>query len=142
MAGGSGSSNAKRDSLDIHQFQLANNILYSIDDYSGNTHTNRILAQNGDLVDQSLDNNGRVSGTKVVGNYLKNMRFNGFNETVKYKGEEVWEEEYVYEPYMGLMAISGIFKSKSTGEVVGTQLIAEARGGGSATIAASEELRA
>ncbi|KAK3209174.1 hypothetical protein GRF29_69g1009587 [Pseudopithomyces chartarum] len=142
VAGGSGSSNAKRDSLDIHQFQLANNILYSIDDYSGNTHTNRILAQNGDLVDQSLDNNGRVSGTKVVGNYLKNMRFNGFNETVKYKGEEVWEEEYVYEPYMGLMAISGIFKSKSTGEVVGTQLIAEARGGGSATIAASEELRA
>lgn len=142
VAGGSGSSNAKRDSLDIHQFQLANNILYSIDDYSGNTHTNRILAQNGDLVDQSLDNNGRVSGTKVVGSYLKNMRFNGFNETVKYKGEEVWEEEYVYEPYMGLMTISGIFKSKSTGEVVGTQLIAEARGGGSATIAASEELRA
>lgn len=139
---GGGSSNAKRDSLDIHQFQLANNILYSIDDYSGNTHTNRILAQNGDLVDQSLDNNGRVSGTKVVGNYLKDMRFNGFNESVQYKGEEVWEEEYVYEPYMGLLAISGVFKSKSTGEVVGTQLIAEARGGGSATIAANEELRA
>ena len=77
-----------------------------------------------------------------MGNYLQNMRFNGFNQSVEYKGEQVWEEEYVYEPYAGLMAISGIFKSKSTGEVVGTQLIAEARGGGSATIAASEELRA
>jgi len=123
------------------QFQLENNILYSVDDYSGNTHTNRILAQNGDLVDQSLDNNGRVSGSVVVGNYATDMRFNGFNQTVTYKGQEVIEEEYVYEPYRGLYAISGIFKSKSTGEVVGTQLLAEARGGGSATIGASEEVR-
>lgn len=132
--------NEKR-GLDLMQFQLDNNILYSIDDYSGNTHTNRILAQNGDLIDQSLDNNGRESGTKVVGNFANNMRFNGFNQTVTFKGKEVIEEEYVYEPYSGLMAISGIFKDKSTGEVVGTQLLAEARGGGSATIAASEELR-
>ncbi|KAF1980423.1 hypothetical protein BU23DRAFT_495862 [Bimuria novae-zelandiae CBS 107.79] len=139
---GSSSSATKRSPLDHHQFQLANNILYSIDDYSGNTHTNRILAQNGDLVDESLDNNGRVSVRKVVGSYLSDMRFNGFNESVEYKGEQVWEEEYVYEPYAGLMAISGVFKSKSTGEVVGTQVIAEARGGGSATIATSEELRA
>ncbi|KAL1598670.1 hypothetical protein SLS60_007810 [Paraconiothyrium brasiliense] len=136
---GSGSSNTKRSELDIQQFQLANNILYSIDDYSGNTHTNRILAQNGDLVDQKLDNSGTVSSSKVVGNYLQNMRFNGFNESVTFKGQEVWEEEYVYEPYTGLIAISGVFKSKSTGQVVGTQLIAEARGGGSATIASKEQ---
>lgn len=134
-------SNTKR-SIDFMQFELENNILYSVDDYSGNTHTNRILAQNGDIVEQKLDNTGRVSGTKVVGNYLQDMQFNGFNQSVTYKGQEVWEEEYVYEPYRGLMAISGIFKSKTTGAVVGTQLIAEARGGGSATIAASEELRA
>jgi hypothetical protein len=62
------------------------------------------------------------------------MRFNGFNESVTFKGEEVWEEEYVYEPFMGLYSVSGVFKSKSTGEVVGTQLLAEARGGGSASI--------
>lgn len=137
--GGSGSSNTKRSAIDLQQFQLANNILYSIDDYSGNTHTNRILAQNGDLIDQKLDNSGRVSGSKVVGNYMQNMRFNGFNESVEFKGQQVWEEEYVYEPYAGLIAISGIFKSKSSGNVVGTQLIAEARGGGSATIASKEQ---
>jgi hypothetical protein len=33
-----------------------------------------------------------------------------------------------------LYSISGIFKNKSNGEVVGTQLLAEARGGGSASI--------
>ncbi|KAF2442839.1 hypothetical protein P171DRAFT_390750 [Karstenula rhodostoma CBS 690.94] len=139
VAGGSSSAKAKRSDMDIQQFQLANNILYSIDDYSGNTHTNRILAQNGDLVDQKLDNSGTVSGSKVVGNYLQNMRFNGFNESVTFRGQEVWEEEYVYEPYTGLMAISGIFKSKSTGQVVGAQVIAEARGGGSATIGSKEQ---
>ncbi|KAF9734283.1 hypothetical protein PMIN06_003037 [Paraphaeosphaeria minitans] len=134
-----GSQKAKRSDIDTQQFQLANNILYSVDDYSGNTHTNRILAQNGDLVDQKLDNSGVVSGSKVVGSYAQNMRFNGFNESVTFKGQEVWEEEYVYEPYPGFMAISGIFKSKSSGLVVGAQVIAEARGGGSATIGSKEE---
>jgi len=128
--------------LEAQQFELLNNILYSVNDYSGNTHTNRILAQNGDIVDQSLNNNGQVQGTKVVGSYLKDMRFNGFNETVTYKGQQVQEEEYVYEPFMGLMAISGVFKSLADGRVVGTQLIAEARGGGSSSIGANEELKA
>jgi hypothetical protein len=90
-------------------------------------------------VDQKLDNNGRISETKVVGSYLKDMRFNGFNQSLTWKGQEVFEEEYVYTPYTGLMAISGVFKSKMSGEVVGTQLLAEARGGGSASIAATEE---
>ncbi|KAF2796677.1 hypothetical protein K505DRAFT_225556, partial [Melanomma pulvis-pyrius CBS 109.77] len=121
-------------SLDLMQFELENNILYSVNDYSGNTHTNRILAQNGDIVEQKLDNNGRVQGQTTVGNYLKDMRFNGFNQTVTFKGQEVREEEYVYEPFPGLMAISGVFLSLSDGGVVGTQLIAEARGGGSSSI--------
>lgn len=129
-------------SLDLMQFELENNILYSVNDYSGNTHTNRILAQNGDIVEQKLDNNGRVQGQTTVGNYLKDMRFNGFNQTVTFKGQEVREEEYVYEPFPGLMAISGVFLSLSDGGVVGTQLIAEARGGGSSSIGASEELKA
>jgi hypothetical protein len=127
--------------LDLFQLELENNILYSINNFEGRTHTNRVLAQNGDIVDQKLDNNGRISETKVVGNYLKDMSFNGFNQTVTFKGQEVIEEEYVYTPYTGLMAISGIFKSKTSGEVVGTQLLAEARGGGSASIAATQELR-
>ncbi|PSN69178.1 hypothetical protein BS50DRAFT_572339 [Corynespora cassiicola Philippines] len=139
---GEGNSTAAKRSIDLMQFELENNILYNVNDFSGNTHKQRVLAQNGDIVEQTLDNTGRISGTRVVGSYLRDMRFNGFNQTVTYKGEEVIEEEYVYEPFLGLMAISGIFKDKNTGEVVGTQLIAEARGGGSAIIAATEELRA
>ncbi|KAF2200208.1 hypothetical protein GQ43DRAFT_82662 [Delitschia confertaspora ATCC 74209] len=126
-------NNAKR-SLDLMQFDLENNILYSVNDYSGNTHTNRILAQNGDIVEQKLDNQGHVQGKTVVGSYKSDMRFNGFNQTVQYKGRSVREEEYVYEPFAGLMAISGVFLEMGTGEVVGTQLIAEARGGGGSSI--------
>lgn len=129
----SAQAKAKRD-LDFHQWDLRNNILYSVNNFEGNTHKRRVLSQNGDIVEQTLDNSGTISGTIVVGDYLKNMRFNGFNESVTYKGQEVWEEEYVYEPFAGLYSISGVFKSKSTGEVVGTQLLAEARGGGSASI--------
>lgn len=129
---------AKR-SIDLMQFELENNILYSVNDYSGNTHTNRILAQNGDIVEQKLDNYGKVEGQSTVGSYLKDMRFNGHNQSVTYKGQEVWDVEYVYEPFAGLMAISAIFIDKGDGAVVGTQLIAEARGGGSSTIGAVEE---
>jgi hypothetical protein len=137
--GGSG-TNAKR-GLDLMQFELENNILYSVNDYSGNTHTNRILAQNGDIIEQTLDNHGTVESTKTVGSYLKDMSFNGFNQSVTYKGQEVWEVEYVYTPFMGLMAISGVFLDKADGRIVGTQLLAEARGGGTSTIASSEELK-
>ncbi|KAH7379625.1 hypothetical protein BKA66DRAFT_420590 [Pyrenochaeta sp. MPI-SDFR-AT-0127] len=129
----SAQAKAKRD-LDFHQWDLRNNILYSVNNFEGNTNKRRVLSQNGDIVEQTLNNQGSISDTIVVGDYLKNMRFNGFNESVTYKGQEVWEEEYVYEPFAGLYSISGVFKSKSTGEVVGTQLLAEARGGGSASI--------
>ncbi|KAF2636825.1 hypothetical protein P280DRAFT_459139 [Massarina eburnea CBS 473.64] len=140
LTGSSDSSNSStKRSLSLQQMELENNILYSINDFSGNTHTNRVLAQNGNIVEQKLDNHGSVSSSKVVGNYRDDMKFNGFNQSVTFHGMEVWEEEYTYAPYVGLMAISGIFKSKSSGEVVGAQLLAEARGGGSASIAASEE---
>tara|TARA_R110002003_G_scaffold2123_3_gene24061 strand:+ start:11609 stop:12544 length:936 start_codon:yes stop_codon:yes gene_type:complete len=131
----------KRD-IDFHQFDLLNNILYSVNNFEGNTHKRRVLAQNGDIVEQTLNNFGSISASTVVGNYLTNMRFNGFNESVTYKGQEVWEEEYVYEPFAGLYSISGVFKSKSTGAVVGTQLLAEARGGGNANIGNVDELKA
>lgn len=126
-------TNAKRD-LDFHQWDLRNNILYSVNNFEGNTHKRHVLAQNGDIVEQTLDNHGSISGSTVVGDYLKNMRFNGFNESVTFHHEEVWEEEYIYEPFMGLYSVIGVFLSKSTGQVVGTQLLAEARGGGSADI--------
>jgi hypothetical protein len=126
---GGNSTKTKRDT-DFHQFD----ILYSINNFEGNTHKRRVLAQNGDIIEQTLDNRGTVSGMTHVGDYLTSMRFNGFNESVTYHGQEVWEEEYIYEPFVGLYSISGVFKSKSTGAVVGTQLLAEARGGGSADI--------
>jgi hypothetical protein len=130
----SSTSAASKRSEDLMQFDIKNNILYSANDFSGNTHKRRVLAQNGDIVEQTLNNYGSISSERVVGNYQTNMRFSGFNESVTFKGEEVREEEYVYEPFKGLFSIVGVFKSKSTGEVVGTQLLAEARGGGSATI--------
>ncbi|KAF2124934.1 hypothetical protein P153DRAFT_349026 [Dothidotthia symphoricarpi CBS 119687] len=124
---------AKRE-IDLMQFEVKENILYSVNNFSGNTHKRRVLAQNGDIVEQTLNNYGSVSSERVVGNYEKDMRFNGFNESVTFKGEEVREEEYIYEPFKGLFSISGVFKNKVTGEVVGTQILAEARGGGSASI--------
>jgi hypothetical protein len=138
---GSSTSAASKRSEDLMQFDIKNNILYSANDFSGNTHTRRVLAQNGDIIEQKLNNYGSISNERVVGNYQKNMRFNGFNESVTFKGEEVREEEYVYEPFRGLFSIVGVFKSKSTGEVVGTQLLAEARGGGSATIGTEQDSR-
>ena len=137
----SSSSAASKRSEDLMQFDIVNNILFSKNDFSGNTHTRRVLKQNGDIVEQKLNNYGSIANEKVVGNYAKDMRFNGFNESVTFKGEEVREEEYVYEPFRGLFSIIGVFKSKTTGEVVGTQLLAEARGGGTANIGNVEELK-
>ena len=135
LTGSNQTAQSKKRSIDVHQWDLRNNILYSVSsNFEGNAHKQRILAQNGDIVEQMLNNYGSISSSKVVGNYRSDMRFNGFNESVIFRGEEVWEEEYVYEPFMGLYSISGVFKRKSNGEVVGTQLLAEARGGGSALL--------
>lgn len=45
VIGGAASASA---ALVPRSYELENNILYSINDYAGNTHTNRILSQNGD----------------------------------------------------------------------------------------------
>ena len=44
----------------VNDFKLEENILYSVNDYQGNSHRNRVLRQNGDIEDQFLDNNGEV----------------------------------------------------------------------------------
>lgn len=114
-------------------FELENNILYSINDFSGNSHTNRVLAQNGDIVEQDLDNDGRVSGSRVVGSYLKDMTFTGHEETV----DGVLSKQYKYEPIHGVQAVAAVFFDGS-GEVKGTQILSELEAGGFATIAADE----
>jgi hypothetical protein len=114
-------------------FELQQNILYSTNNYRADKHTNRILAQNGDIVAHKLDYEGRSLGTKVVGNYKDDMTFNGHEETVERNGDTVTEREYIYEPFPGLYAVAAVYISQA-GNVVGTQLLAEARGGGTSTI--------
>ena len=133
--GGLTSSLAARDQ---EAFNLAQNILYSMNDYSGNTHTNRVLAQNGDIVDVSLDNNGHVTGQKKVGFYQTDMKFNGYNVTTTRNGQVVQELEYTYAPLPGFMEVSAIFVD-GTGKVVGTQVLAESAAGGYSVISNDKE---
>lgn len=140
------------------QFKLDNNILYSVHDFSGSTHRNRILAQNGSLIDSFLNNNGDVSRERVVGFYSSDMTFNGHNRTIyepteppvgdddddeeQEEQEKVIKEfelQYVYRPFPGLEATSNIYVDIQ-GNVLRTQVIAEAEGGGTATIQKSQDL--
>ncbi|KAK0388949.1 hypothetical protein NLU13_2526 [Sarocladium strictum] len=140
------------------QFKLDNNILYSVNDFSGSTHRNRILAQNGSLIDSFLDNSGDVSRERVVGYYSRDMTFNGHNRTIYQPieppvgggdgddGDEEsetvikeFELQYRYAPFPGLEAYSNIYVD-TEGNVLRTQVIAEAEGGGTATIANEQHL--
>ncbi|KAK1727045.1 uncharacterized protein BDZ83DRAFT_614009 [Colletotrichum acutatum] len=126
---------AKRDLT----FRLEHNILYSVNDFSGRTHTNRVLAQNGSLFDIYLDNSGNESGRKVVGFYSRDMTFSGHNKTISIDGQvKEFELQYVYAPYPGLEAFSNIYLD-TTGKVVRTKIVAEAEGGGTATISNDDE---
>ncbi|KAK1987764.1 hypothetical protein LZ30DRAFT_579505 [Colletotrichum cereale] len=128
--GGGGGSVAKRDLA----YRLENNILYSVNDFSGRTHTNRVLAQNGSLYDVYLDNSGTESGRRVVGYYSRDMIFTGHNKTVAVDGRvREFELQYLYAPYPGLEAFSNIYVD-TTGRVVRTKIAAEAEGGGTATV--------
>lgn len=122
-------------SIAPRSFELENNILYSVNDYSGNTHTNRILAQDGSIVDQSLDNDGNVYSQQVVGSYERDMAFVEDNEGKIVNGQAVRELEYVYKPFDGLSAVCAIYVD-AAGAVVGTQVLSESRGGGSSTMGA------
>ena len=128
-----GAASAGSSAVDKRSFELVNNILYSVNDYSGNAHTNRVLAQNGDLVDQSLTNDGVVHSQKVIGNYQTAMTFNGYDRTVERNGVEVQEREYTYSPFHGINVISAVFFDLD-GAVIATQVLAESSAGGSSSI--------
>ncbi|CZR63617.1 uncharacterized protein PAC_13514 [Phialocephala subalpina] len=117
-------------------YDLAHNILYSTNDYSGNTHRNRLLAQNGDIVDQYLNNDGDVQRSVVVGNYLKDMTFNGENVTTTIDGRPAQQLEFVYEPFRGLSVVSFVWVAGGGGgaEVLGTQVLSERFAGGESSI--------
>ena len=131
----SSSSSSKR------SVQLDNGILYSISDFSGNAHTNFIFSQAGDILAQDLDNDGRVSGSRVAGSYAKDMTFTGHEETVEFRGESVLGRRYRYDPIHGVEAVVEVFfgGDDGEGEVVGTRILSELEAGGFATVVADEE---
>ena len=135
LTGSNSSSSSTSSNLTSRStFEIAQGILYSINDYSGSTHTNRILEQNGQLVDQSLDNEGHVYNAQVVGDYTTDMTFTGYErDGVVVNGMPTTEREYKYEPYVGLSVIAAVFTDAS-GTVVATRVISELEGGGRSSI--------
>ena len=131
--GGLTSGSANGSGLTARSYDLANNILYSINDYSGNTHTNRVLTQSGSIIDQSLDNKGNIHNHIIVGSYLSDMSSNGYNQSVIKNGQVAREVEYVYTPFHGLSVVSAIFID-AEGSVVATQVLSESSAGGSSTV--------
>jgi len=114
-------------------YEVAHNILYSINDYSGNTHTNRILEQDGSIVDQYLNNDGTVLSQKVVGDYKTDMTVYGQSQEATVDGQQVDQVDYVYTPYNGFNVISQI-SFDAAGAVVGARVLSETSAGGTSTI--------
>lgn len=135
-ASNTAAANAKRE-LD---YLFAHNVLYSINDYQGMAHTNRILGQNGTIYDEFLDNAGNEHGRRVVGWYANDMTFNGHNRTIEVDGKATeFELQYEYRPFPGIEVKSWIYVDVGTEKVVRTQVIAEAHGGGTSTISNDSE---
>jgi len=132
-----GSTTSKRDLAGQNgplEYNVINNVLYSVNDYSGQTHTNRILAQNGTIYDVHLDNDGNEHGRTNVGYYSRDMSFNGHNKTISINGEvKEYEMEYIYAPFPGLEAVALIYMNVN-GAIDRTRIIAEATAGGTSTI--------
>lgn len=122
-------------------FRLENNILYSVNNFSGSKHRNRILEQDGSLFDIFLNNQGIERRRKEVGYYDRDMTFTGHNKTISDDDGEVkeFELQYLYQPFRGLIAYCNIYVNPG-GSVVRTRVVAEAEGGGTATIAKVEEI--
>ncbi|KAK3368407.1 hypothetical protein B0H63DRAFT_75999 [Podospora didyma] len=136
-SGSAASANTKRSEPN---FNLEHNVLYSVNDYQGKAHTNRVLAQNGSIYDEFLDNDGNEQRRVVVGFYARDMTFTGHNKTISVDGQvKEYELQYEYKPFPGIEAISWIYLD-TTGKVTRTQVIAELEGGGSSTISNDSEL--
>ncbi|CAG1971172.1 unnamed protein product [Fusarium graminearum] len=138
--GSGGSSDEDPDAVEKRDLtiRLENNILYSMNDFSGSAHKNRVLTQDGFLYNIYLDNQGREKNRKEVGYYSKDMKFTGHNRTITVDGGVEYELQYTYAPYQGLSAYCNIYTDPA-GKVLRTKIVAEAEGGGAATIANEEE---
>lgn len=134
----SASSAAVRRSSNALDYNMAHNILYSVNDYSGHTHTNRVLSLNGTILDVYLDNNGNERGRRAVGSYSRDMTFTGHNRTITIDGQTEFELGYLYAPYAGL-EVTSIVLVDSAGKVVRTQVVAEAEGAGTSTVSDDDQ---
>ncbi|KAH8902528.1 hypothetical protein BR93DRAFT_947926 [Coniochaeta sp. PMI_546] len=131
--------NSKRADLS-YDYNLQHNILYSINNYQGQAHTNRVLAQNGSMYDVFLDNDGNEHGRQLVGFYSDQMTFNGHNRSIAIDGQTtLYELQYIYTPFPGIEVISWIYLN-TAGKVTRTQVIAEANAGGTSTISDDDEI--
>lgn len=130
--GGLGSSSSQASTVLPRSYNLANNILYSVNDYSGKTHTNHILLQNGSIINQYLDNNGNIYNHCLVGSYMNDMTFNCYNQSVVRDGQAAHELGYVYTP--GACSMDSMwlaqYMSNSVNKVLATQVLSENVAGG------------
>lgn len=113
-------------------------VLYSVNDYQGNTHTNRVLDQAGNIVDEKLHNDGVVFSSTIVGTFWHDMTFTGRENTVLFDGVSAKELQYTYAPIPGFVSTVAIYED-SQGNVLGTRVLSEIEGGGSSTIANDAE---
>ncbi|KIV86211.1 hypothetical protein PV11_01839 [Exophiala sideris] len=120
--------------LSARSFELQQGILYSVNDYTGNTHTNRVLDQAGNIVDEFLHNDGKVYQSTIVGSYWHDMTPTGNEKSVILNGENVKELQYTYNPFGGLSVVAAIFLDANS-NVVATSVLSEVEGGGTSTIA-------
>lgn len=128
-------------------YNLEHNVLYSVNDYRGNAHRNRVLAQNGDLYDEYLDNGGNELRREIVGHYARDMVFTGHNRTVEVDGDgdgkgsvEEFELQYRYGPFPGLEVTCLVYvDAADPGRVTRTRVVAEAQGGGTSTVSNDSE---
>lgn len=135
----SGSSDSTTTSSSTKRSTGLDNVLYSVNDYSGNTHTNRILGQDGNVYDIKLNNDGDEQSEKLIGSYATLMTFNGHNKTISVDGMvKQYELQYTYNPFPGIESVCYIYVTPS-GKVSMTEIIAEAFGGGSSTISDDDE---
>lgn len=135
----SGSSSSSSSSSNTRRTVGLDNVLYSVNDYSGNTHTNRVLGQDGNLYDVKLDNDGEEHGETLVGSYADLMTFTGHNKSISVDGVvKQYELQYVYKPFPGIESVTYVYVTPA-GKVSYTEIIAEAFGGGSSTISEDEE---
>lgn len=138
--GSSGTTSKRDESSASYDYNLQHNVLYSVNNYQGQAHTNRVLAQNGSMYDIFLDNDGDELGRRLVGFYSDQMTFNGHNRTIVIDGQTtLYELQYVYKLFPGIEVVSWIYVN-TAGRVTRTQVFAETNAGGTSTISDDDEM--